>query len=87
MSTTPDELCEAFEQGIKGQADIDVAEVVDAIIMDIIDSAALAAKRQAEEAAGAAGFSRLSIENAGDDAARAVRLTTEDYYGNAYGEL
>ena len=87
MKTRPDELCDAFDQGIKGQADIDVAAVVDAIVLDIIDSAALAARHQAEEAAGVTGFSRQSIRNAGAAAARAVRLTTTDYYGNHYGEL
>lgn len=87
MKSRPDELCEAFEQGIKGQADIDVAAVVDAIILDVIDSAALAARNHAEEAAGAAGHSRASIEKAGDAADATVRTTTEDYYGNHYGEL
>jgi len=83
MRTRPDELCDAFEQGIKGQADIDVGAVVDAIVLDIIDSAGLAMEeaitwhfqREPNLAAVAANL-RSSVEK-----------VVTDYYGNHYGDL
>jgi len=83
MRTRPDELCEAFEQGIKGQADIDVVAVVDAIVLDIIDSAGLAM----EEAITWHFQREPNLAAVAAHLRAAAQKVVTDYYANHYGEM
>lgn len=70
MSDHPDELMSRFEQGARGEADIDMVEVLWAIIDDIRDS-----YRLAMASAG------VYAETSGE-----IEATVTDYVINNYGE-
>jgi hypothetical protein len=69
--TLPETLMADFESGCVGRADVDMSEVLHAIIGDVIDTAVLAVRELQADA---------------DDLPTEVRNVVEDYVANHYGE-